>query len=116
MSPDSFLTDVHTFINKFREDRACGAREVGFGALRTGMSFFSLPSTWGQASGCPAPLHRAQGKAHMPCIEDHLTTLPFSPVPFPVILSLYPVASPSFPPHPGAWILQGHVPIFPSRL
>lgn len=55
MGPDSFLSDVHSLVDKFRADGACGAREVGIWTLRTGMSLSSLPSTSGQASGCPAP-------------------------------------------------------------
>lgn len=100
MGPDSFLTDVHSLINNFREDGACGARGVGFGALRTGKSFSSLPSTVGQASGCPAPYTELRGRPACLCTEGHLAKLPFSPVPCPVVPPLYPVASLSFLPHP----------------
>lgn len=66
MGPDSFLTDIHSLVNAFREDRACGAREVGIrGTANWHVPFFSSLNL-GPAIGCPAPSTQSSGEGPRP--------------------------------------------------
>lgn len=67
MGPDSFLSDVHSLIDKFGEDRARGAREVGiWGSENWHAPFLLFPQPRARPLAIQPPLHRAQGKARGP--------------------------------------------------